>query len=178
MLKRRTPPYSGTEVDPGRSKMQIEKLLRQYGVDGVSWTEVWSQNRAELRFVLEDDKKRPIMVRLQPPPFAVKRKMWVAEKGRYDQVDAPNWAQSYRLLYNYLKAKLESVAYGLRDIEEEFLSDIVIHDKTGRETTVGEMVGRQIESGEVRVSLPPGNEPEPPKKEGRPGAVDADFQVH
>lgn len=174
MLKKTKPPYSGTEVTPERSKYEIEGLLRKYGIDGVSWTEIWSENRAQLQFLLQDERKRPILVRLQPPPFATKRKTWDAATGRYEQVDAPNWAQSYRLLKAYLKAKLESVAYGLRDIEEEFLSDIVVHDEEGHETTVKEMIDRQVEAGKLRLSLPPPSEA--PPSAAKRASVDADYR--
>ncbi len=172
MLKKSDPPYSSTEVAPEKSKAEIEGLLRRYGIDGVSWTEIWSENRAQLQFILQDERKRPILVRLQPPPFATKRRTWNSERGHYEMIDAPNWAQSYRLLKAYLKSKLESVAYGLRDIEEEFLSDIVIRDQDGRETTVKEMIDRQIEAGQVQLSLPPGSEASPAKR----ATVDADYR--
>lgn len=175
MIKRKKAPYSDTAVEPGKTKAEIEKLLRDYGVDGVSWTEIWSQNKAQLQFVLESEGKRPIMVRLEPPSFSMKRRSWSAEKGRHIEIDAPNWAQSYRLLKAYLKAKLESVAYGLRDLEEEFLSDMVVRDSQGRETTVGEIAERMFEAGEMRPMLGPGQEP-PPARIARNEAVDAEYR--
>jgi len=174
-LKRRNPPYAGTEVDPHKSKVQIENLLRKYGVEGVQWSEIWSQNVVEMKFPLEDEKHRPVLVRLRPPPFSVKRKTWNAEKGHYEMVDAPNWAQSYRLLYNYLKTKLEAVAFGLRDVEEEFLADILVRGPDGREATVKELVDQQIDAGQIRPMLPGGAEPTVARKHGE--VVDADYTV-
>lgn len=161
-LKRRAAPYSGTQVPPEKSKVEIETLLRRFGADGVSWSENWKQNRAQVQFIIQEAGKRPILVRLEPPPFLESRKTWVAEHGRYEQVQAPNWAQSYRLLKAYLKAKLESIVYGLRDVEEEFLSDVVVRDEAGRDRRVGEIYAQQLEEGKITHALPPGTE-EPAK---------------
>ncbi|HZY69987.1 MAG TPA: hypothetical protein VFF67_03290 [Thermoplasmata archaeon] len=164
-LKQKTAPYAGTEIPPERSRQLIDKLLRRYGVDAVVWSEVWAKNRVLLEFVVQLDDGRAVKVRLEPPAFAAKRKSYNSTTGHYELVDAPNWAQSYRLLYYYLKTKLESVVYGLRDIEEEFLSDLVVRDKTGRETTVGEIARAQLASGELRPAIEGPREP-----------VDAEFQ--
>jgi hypothetical protein len=176
VIRRKTPPYSGTTVDPATSKAQIEKLLRSYGVDGVQWSEMWTANKAQLQFVLSDDKGRRILIRLEPPPFSTRRRTWVPEKGRYEQVDSPNWAQSYRLLYSYLKAKLESIAYGLRDVEEEFLSDMILRDRDGHEVRVGEIVARQLDSGELRPALGPGEPPRDPASTPRRESTEAGFR--
>jgi hypothetical protein len=160
-VKRKSAPYAGTEVPPERSKQQIEKLLREYGADGVQWSEIWAQNKSTLSFIFGIDNDRKILVRLEPPAFAQKRRTWNPAQGRYEQVDSPNWAQSYRLLYAYLKAKLESIAYGLRDVEEEFLSDLVVRDRMGREATVKELYQQQLGSGELRPALGAGSEPAP-----------------
>lgn len=171
MIRRKNPPYSGTTVDPAQTKAQIEKLLRSYGVDGVQWSEIYSKNKVQLQFILTTDAGRQLLVRLEPPPFSSKRRSWVALKGRYEIVDAPNWAQSYRLLYSYLKAKLESVAYGLRDIEEEFLADVVVRDAQGREQKVSELVAAQLDAGTIRPALGPGAPAPPATAEGRKGPV-------
>ena len=157
-LKRRAAPYSSTQVAPERSKVEIETLLRKFGADGVSWSENWKQNRAQVQFIIQAEGQRPILVRLEPPPFLEKRRSWVPEHGRYEQVDAPNWAQSYRLLKAYLKAKLESIVYGLRDVQEEFLSDVVVRDEAGRDRRVGEIYAQQLEEGKITHALPPGQE--------------------
>lgn len=158
-LKPRKAPYSDTTVAPERSKSEIDAMLRKFGADGVSWSESWKDNRAQIQFVIQEEGKRPILVRLEPPPFLGKRKTYNPAKGRYEQIDAPNWAQSYRLLKAYLKAKLEAIAYGLRDIEEEFLSDVVVRDQAGRDRRVGEIYQQQLEDGQFTLALPPGEDP-------------------
>lgn len=172
-FRRKSAPYSGTEIPPEKSKVQIEKLLRDYGCDGVQWSELWKQNRAQITFVLQNPQGRSIMVRLEPPPFSSKRRTWVPETGHYEQVDAPNWAQSYRLLYAYLKAKLEAIAYGLRDIEEEFLADTVVRDQHGQERRVAEVYQEQLASGELRPALGPGG-PIPAEASKKRDAIDVE----
>ncbi len=153
-MKQKKAPYADTEVPADKSRMKITELLRDYGAEGVQWSEVFSQNLTEVRFVLKHPSGRYVTVKVRPPAFGVTRKTWDAEKGRYELVVLPNWAQSYRLLYHYLKSKLEAVAYGLRDIEEEFLSDIVVRSQTGEETTVGEALRPSLAAGTFRPMLP------------------------
>lgn len=164
MIRSRKPPYHGTEVPPERTKGEIERLLREFGADGVSWSEIWSQNKAQLQFILEVESDRRILVRLEPPPFLGKHKSYDPQTGKTNEILAPNWAQSYRLLKAYLKAKLESIAFGLRDVEEEFLADLVVRDKFGRERTVREVYQEQLESGSLQLALASGEE-KPPRKD-------------
>ena len=70
--------------------------------------------------------KKQIGVTVTPPVFAAKRRTWNPKMGRYEAVYSPNWAQSFRLLYWWLKAKIEAVAYGLTTVEQEFLSQVVV----------------------------------------------------
>ena len=157
MIRRKRAPYSDTLVPPEKSKSEIEQLLRDYGADGVQWTELFRENKLELRFILTPDAGKPFIVKLSPPPFLAPRKTWNAEKGKHEIIQAPNWAQSLRLLKTYLKAKLESIAFGLRDVEEEFLADTIVRDRAGQERTVFEAVHIAIDSGELKRALPPGH---------------------
>lgn len=159
MIRAKKAPYRGTEVPPERTKGEVERLLRDFGADGVSWTEIWSQNRAQLQFILEVEANKRVLVRLEPPAFLGQHRSYNAATGRSEVIKAANWAQSYRLLKAYLKAKLESIAYGLRDVEEEFLADLVVTDRQGRERTVREIYNEQIGSGELRRALGPGLPP-------------------
>ena len=63
-----------------------------------------------------------------------------------------------RLMYHYLKGKLEAVAWGLKDVEEEFLNDVLVHDQQGREATVGELIGRKALSQGQLKQLPKAEE--------------------
>jgi len=47
----------------------------------------------------------------------------------------------YRMLYAYVKAKVESITFGMHTIEEEFMADIIIKDpSTGNEMNLSNAV--------------------------------------
>jgi hypothetical protein len=141
MIISKRPPYSNTKADADRSRIQIDKLLRGYGIDQF----VWSQDRdiITLMFKVEADingVRKVFTFKVSPPTFARQHLNWNPSKGAHDKVYSPNWAQSYRLLYYWLKAKLEAVAYGLTSVEQEFLSQVLVSLPTGEAKTIGELV--------------------------------------
>ena len=60
-----------------------------------------------------------------------------------------NLNQSLRLLYWYLKTKLEAISFGLVSVEHEFLSDIVYHLPDGTEKTISEVIVKKLGSSEM-----------------------------
>ena len=77
--------------------------------------------------------------------FAAKRRTWDSKSGRYRKEELANWAQSMRLLFYWIKAKLEEVSFGLNSVEKEFLSDIVTTLPDGSKMTVWDMISKQME---------------------------------
>lgn len=157
MIKPARAPYRDTEVTVERSQADINRLLAQFGILDTQWTTAWSIQKVSLRFITEGKNGKKVAFEISPPTFLAKRKTWDAKRGAYQTVEAPNWPQSFRMLLDYLKAKLRAVAYGLREVEEEFLNDMVVHDELGRETTVGKLVRPAIEGG--RILLPQLDQP-------------------
>lgn len=154
MIISKKPPYQGTEADPDKTRMQIDKLLRDYGVSGVQWTTDYDHNRVGLAFMVETEirgLKKQIGIKIEPPVFVAQRRTWNPRLGRYERVHAPNWAQSFRLLFWWLKAKLEAVAYGLTSIEQEFLSQVVVKLPSGQQTTVGAALAEPILAGNLAL---------------------------
>ena len=149
MIKPKKPPYSDTEKDPESTILDINRMLRLYGIDNYQWTTLWEKNVVELRLVLEDDEGRKIPIKILPPMFVAKRRTYNSKIGKYEKVEAPNWAQGLRLMFWWLKLKIEAIAYGLREVKQEFLGDIVVHDRNGRERTVTEIVVPAIEEGRL-----------------------------
>lgn len=134
MIRPQRAPFSGTTVDPAKTKGDIDKLLKEFGCEGAQWNEDYTSNHIELRFLVEIDwqgEKRKVGVKLTPPMFMQKRKSWNRSKSRYEMIEAPNVSQSLRLMWWYLKAKLTAVAYGVTPFEEEFLGDIVVNSEQG-----------------------------------------------
>lgn len=139
MIRPKKPPFSGSTVDAYKTKGQIDRLLREYGCEAAQWTEDFENNVLELRFIAEVEyqgQKRKLGVKLVPPLFMQTRSTWNATKGRHEKKEAPNFSQSMRVLFWYVKAKLAAVAYGVRPFEEEFLSDIIIHDEQGEKRLI------------------------------------------
>lgn len=147
----RKAPYEDTEVHYTTTKAQIECLLKTYGVKGVRWTSVEGQDDV-LEFVVEVEvrgAKKAVGMKVSPPHiFNLKR-----VKGFKDPQPTENINQEYRLLFYWLKSKIEAVSWGLTSIEKEFLSDIVARLPDGRESSVGEMVTTAIVN-ETMPSLP------------------------
>jgi tRNA nucleotidyltransferase (CCA-adding enzyme) len=158
MIISRKPPYSSTESDPEKTQMQINKLLRDYGVEGVQWTTRYDTNEVRLAFVVETEingVKKKVGIEVTPPVFLAIRRTWDPKQGKYIKVNAPNWAQSFRLLYWWLKAKLEAVSYGLSTVEKEFLAQVMVQLPTGQKTTVGEALTNSIAKGTLMLGAEP-----------------------
>jgi len=142
MIISKRPPYSTTTADPDRTEMQINKLLSQYGINRYQWTKDLKNSQVSLTFEVEADLqgvKKVLGIKVMPPTFAMMRRTWNETTGRYEKMPLPNWAQSYRLLYHWLKAKIEAIAYGLTTVEKEFLSNVIVELPDGGKSTVGDI---------------------------------------
>ena len=141
MIISKRPPYANTTADAEKTRGQIDKLLRAYGIDQFQWTQ--DRDIVTLTMKVETEiggVKKVLGLKISPPTFASVHKTYNPRTGKNDKVYAPNWAQSYRLLYHWLKAKIESIAYGMFTTEQEFLSQIMVALPTGEQKTVGEIL--------------------------------------
>lgn len=161
-------PYANTEVSVDTSRAQIDKLLADNGAEAVSWTTAWRVGKVALRFVVRTRKGQLVQFEVEPPTFKIKRKSWDALKGRSVESEEPNWPQAMRMLYFWLKAKFEGVKWGLREVEREFLNELAVTDREGRETTVGRLAERSLESGEMALPQLAAPSDEPVDAEHRP----------
>ena len=157
--RRKKAPYQDTVVPAEKTKFQIEKLLKDFGAQGAQWTTVWESDKVQLKFAMPTEMGRSVMIRIDPPLFMAQRKNWNKLSGKYIVMEEPNWAQSMRLLYYYLKGKLEAIQWGLKDVEEEFLNDILVKGPSGQEVTVGELVSyKALSDGQLQSKeLPEGH---------------------
>lgn len=143
MIISKRPPYEKTTADPDKTEMQINKLLSQYGISKYAWVKDLKGNQVALTFETEaklEGVLKTIQIKVVPPTFATSRRTWNSEKGYYEKMWLPNWAQSYRLLYHWLKAKIEAIAYGLTTVEQEFLSQVVVALPNGETSTIGKIL--------------------------------------
>jgi hypothetical protein len=134
-------PYRTTNINYSQSRTHIEEMLKEAGAKGLRWTETEESFQGKvlplLEFALEvrwDERATLFVVRMQMP--LLKQKKRVA--GRY--VETTNKNASMRLLYWYLKSRLEAVRFGLDDMFTAFMSRIVNQLPNGRLITLGETV--------------------------------------
>ena len=158
MLKLTKPPYADTKVDADKTQQDITQLLRKYGVSQINWSVNYDLEQVQLDFVIEymkqeDQSAHRIAVRVKPPMFAATRRTWDPKLGQYRKQDMANWAQSMRLLFHWIKAKLEAVSFGLNSVEKEFLSDIVTTLPDGSRMTIWDMISRQMASNSLMLEF-------------------------
>jgi hypothetical protein len=144
MITPKTAPYADTEVNADKTIIEIEQLLRKYGITKVQWTKDWDVNQVRLRFAIEEKPGQFVPIQIEPAMFLKKHLQYNTKTGKNSYVEAPNWAQSMRLLLYYLKAKLEAIAYGLKEVRTEFMADIIVKDGHGGETTLGKAMLKQL----------------------------------
>lgn len=156
MLKLTKPPYATTNVSADKTQQEITNLLRKYGVSQINWQIDYDMEQVVLDFIIEyqkpeDQSIHRIAVRVKPPMFATIRKTWDPKLGRYTKADMANWSQSMRLLYYWIKAKLEAVSFGLNSVEKEFLSDIITTMPDGSRLTVWDMISQQMKANHLML---------------------------
>lgn len=118
--------YSNTKVDYVKSQMQINKLLRENGIEDSQHSNI--QGKATLVFIKELDVES--------------KRMKVGIKISVPEVTDRTRNQLYRALFYYLKAKFESLTFGfVEEYNEAFVKEFMpylIADKQGR--TVADIV--------------------------------------
>jgi len=145
----RNPPYMDTTVPYERTKAEIEILLKSYGIKNIRWTTLEGQDDT-LEFIIEAEMqgvKKQLGVAVKPPHIILKKKL----HGKL--VDTENINQEYRLLFHWIKSKIEAVVWGLSTIEKEFLSEVLMKPPNGQQSTVGDVVVNLM-SKDTLQSLP------------------------
>jgi len=138
-------PYSNTTIPPERTKGDIEKLLKEHGIQDIQWTTY--KGKTVLKFLWKihvQGVDKEIMFQFTPPIIASVKRSWTGV--RYEKVHVNLEATSYRLLWHYLKNKLEAVRWNLESMEKEFLSHAVVALPNGQEITVGEQIEKIYET--------------------------------
>ena len=123
-------PYRQTPVPAHRSREEIERILLDYGADGVAWQSLRTQQGAAmvLRF-RKDDRVYRFQVDLG--------------------ADARDERQRLRALRHYLKTMMEQAVFGILKMEDVFLAFSEIALPNGATTTVSELVQGQLASHQV-----------------------------
>lgn len=139
-------PYSDTKVSYGDTKNHIEEMLKEAGAVALRWTEDEDSMKGvglpTLEFIFKvelNGVEKQIGVRIKPP-------MTIKTRGtKYNRVHTANRNGSMRLLWWYLKARLEAARFGLEDLSETFLSHTIMALPEGGTATMGEVIRQRPE---------------------------------
>ena len=138
-------PYKNTKVSAEHSKADIEHLLKINGIKDIQWTTL--EGRTELKFLWNVTVKgveKKIAFGFSPP--TIERQ---TRKVGYGLVKITDENIAFRVLFHYLKSKLEAVKFGLETLEQEFMSHILMSLPDGSQTTVGQQLEEAIELGRI-----------------------------
>lgn len=135
--------YKDTSVNWAKSQTQIVKLLTAQGIYESRFTNLEDKFALEFR-VIDKQMPKPVAVRIVVP-----FKKEENEKKREQQLN-----RLHRVLFYHLKAKFVAIESGLTEFMEEFMPHLVIMDKNGNSTTMGQALLPQytqsLESGEQK----------------------------
>lgn len=150
------PPYWSTTIPATRSKIDIEEMLKEFSAKALRWTETPESMRGVacpiLEFILEVELKgvkKEIGVMIQPP-LLTEGKRTAGSHG--PRIQRPNLNASMRMLYWYLKSRMEASLYGMEDTFETFMSKIIMSLPDGTQTTIGKAI---VERPEVFSEILP-----------------------
>lgn len=123
-------PYSDTGVHWSRSQPQIIKLLNDRGIYSTRFTNL--SDKFAMEFVTPvPGQTKPVGVRIVIP---------LRYKGDDDKKRQQELNRLHRVLFYHLKAKFVSIDSGLTEFMEEFMPHLIITDKNGNSTTMGEVL--------------------------------------
>ncbi len=125
-------PYERTNVSASQTQEQLDSLLQRRGVDVTRWTNTPDQIRFEFQH-------KGIGYRIDVPLPAG------GDLREKDQLRR----ERARVLYWYVKSKLEAVEFGLGDLQREFLPYMLV----GPDTVFFERVEEAIENGARSLPL-------------------------
>jgi hypothetical protein len=139
MNQNKKPCYKSTTIAPERSRADIDKLLKDFDIKTRAW--ITKNNEDVLIFEWSVDVNgaiKNITFELHPPEIRELRRVWNEKTCRYEKVHVRNDAIAYRLLFNYIKNKLEAIRVGMVTVENEFMAHIKFSLPDGSSTTLGQ----------------------------------------
>lgn len=133
--------YKQTSVNWAKSQQSIMKILGDVGIEQIRFTNL--PDRHVLEFVSREKGRVPRGVRIVTPLIS---KVSDNPEKRNKELNI-----IHRILFNHLKAKFIAIASGLTEFEQEFMAHLIITDKQGNSTTLGEQMlpqyNKHIEKG-------------------------------
>lgn len=148
-IKKKTAPAkkyaAGTTVSIGRSREEVERLLRNYGAGSFMYG-----TQGDKAAVMFEMRERQYRIELEYPPLT----SFVSPQRNRQQVQAAYEAEQrrrWRSLVLVIKAKLEAVNSDITTIEEEFLAHAVMPNRQ----TVWQWLAPQIQEIYRSGKMPP-----------------------
>lgn len=140
-----TSAYKSTDVHWTKSQTKIMQMLEQVGITQTRFTSM------EDRFILEfmaqlDDRSVPKAVRIITPLRTRPSDDSTKQNKELNII--------HRILLAHLKAKFVAIGNGLTEFEQEFMSHLVITDRKGKSTTMGEALLPQYDQNLQDGSMP------------------------
>lgn len=128
--------YKGTSVNWAKSQTVMVKLLNSKGIFESRFTNL--EDRFVLEFRVIETKKmlfkigmeKPVAVRIIVPFIKHEN-----EKKREQELN-----RLHRVLFYHIKAKFVAIKNGVTEFMEEFMPHLIIMDKNGNTTTMGQIV--------------------------------------
>lgn len=137
--------YKSTDVHWAKSQTKIMEMLQQVGITQTRFTSL--DDRFVLEFMAQlDERSIPKAVRIIVP-LRVPITAEPAKRNKELNI-------IHRILLAHLKAKFVAIGNGLTEFEQEFMSHLVITDKAGRSTTMGEALLPQYNQNLQDGSMP------------------------
>jgi hypothetical protein len=136
--------YKGTKVNWAKSQTGIVKLLNSRGIFQTRFTNLEDKFAVEFVANLESVEK-PVGVRILVP---------IRYKGEDETKRGQELNILHRILFYHLKAKFVAIDNGLTEFMEEFMPHLIVMDKNGNSTTLGQTIlpqyKNQIEQGKSK----------------------------
>jgi len=136
--------YRGTKIVWAKTQTKIVKLLNSKKIFETRFTNLQDKFVLEFRVT---DKEKPIAIRIIVP-----LKTQSTENKQQQELN-----QMHRVLFHHLKAKFIAIECGLTEFMEEFMPHLIIMDKNGNSTTMGQTLLPQykesLESGKQKPFL-------------------------
>ena len=140
--------YKTTTVPIARSQEAIRKLLINFGVRGVQFSEDFESGDVTVRFakmVHENLRTVSVSMHIPEPPKLQRRRTSRNSKSAGDRKEQMARA-TYRALHDWLKAQFVAVEFGLLTFEDVFLSHFEWMLPNGVMSTVGAMIKPRLEA--------------------------------
>lgn len=139
--------YKNTAVPIARSQEAIRKLLVNFGVRGVQFSEDFESGDINVRFAkMVNENLRTVSVSMRiPEPPKVRRRTSRGSKSAADRKEQMARA-TYRALHDWLKSQFVAVEYGLLTFEDVFLSHFEWILEGGAVSTIGKIIKPRLET--------------------------------